>query len=82
MQGTPAPKILRQCQIEKKRLPTCHYILRFARVTVNGVEKGIIDQNVHLLDPMLVMADAGGPMKITPAAFNFSANTAFSLRNP
>jgi hypothetical protein len=35
-----------------------------------------------LLEPMLIMALAGGPMKTIPACASLSANAAFSLRNP
>ena len=36
----------------------------------------------HLLEPILIMALAGGPMKTMPSAANRSANHAFSLRKP
>ena len=36
----------------------------------------------YLFDPMLRMAEAGGPMKRTPLAAQSSANSAFSDRKP
>jgi hypothetical protein len=36
----------------------------------------------YLLEPMLTMELAGGPMKTIPDSFSFSANIAFSLRKP
>lgn len=38
--------------------------------------------SAHLLEPMLTMALAGGPIKTIPACASCSENTAFSLRNP
>lgn len=37
---------------------------------------------VHLLEPMLTIADAGGPMKTMPSSASRSENLAFSLRKP
>ena len=37
---------------------------------------------LYLLIPMSLMADAGGPMKITPSFSHCSANSVFSDRNP
>ncbi len=36
----------------------------------------------NLFEPMLVMADEGGPMKTIPSDASSSANFEFSLKNP
>ena len=38
--------------------------------------------HTHLLEPMESMADAGGPMNVTPAFSHIRANLAFSDRKP
>ena len=40
------------------------------------------DCTSYLLEPMLTMALAGGPMKVIPSCARRSANWAFSLRKP
>lgn len=39
-------------------------------------------ERTHLLDPMLTIALAGGPMKTIPSCARVSEKSAFSLRNP
>jgi hypothetical protein len=37
---------------------------------------------IHLFDPILTMAEDGGPMNTSPSEASSSANLAFSLKNP
>lgn len=39
-------------------------------------------EQTHLLEPMLTMALAGGPMNTMPSWASFLEKVAFSLRNP
>jgi hypothetical protein len=36
----------------------------------------------YLFEPMLTIAEAGGPINTIPASASFSANPEFSLRKP
>lgn len=42
----------------------------------------VIPFRAYLLEPMLTIALEGGPIKVIPSLASFSANVAFSLRNP
>ena len=47
-----------------------------------GTPAAIIFSRARVLSPMASMASAGGPMKMTPAASQARANSAFSERKP
>ena len=42
----------------------------------------IINCRAFAFEPIAFIAEAGGPTNVTPAPCNFSANVAFSLKNP
>lgn len=56
--------------------------LQESKVQSPGKEGGKGDGAMYLLDPMLTMALAGGPIKTMPSLNSCSAKSAFSLRNP
>ena len=41
-----------------------------------------VEFSTHLLDPIEIMAEAGGPIKVIPFLANSSENFAFSDRKP
>ena len=47
-----------------------------------NIHTGKMRRACHLLDPILMMALAGGPMNVIPPLANCSAKFAFSLRKP
>ena len=47
-----------------------------------GTPAACMSARAEVLPPMARMALAGGPMKVTPAAAQASANSAFSERKP
>jgi hypothetical protein len=63
------------------RIRTNHDILRLAVININICDR-LRPEDADLLEPMLTIAGAGGPMKTIPASASFSANVEFSLRKP
>ena len=64
----------------KSKKLAIHDIFRLAKI--NGIYYESRKTSIDLFEPMLVIADAGGPINTIPALFNFSAKEAFSLRKP
>ena len=47
-----------------------------------GTPAACISSRARVFEPIASIADAGGPMKVTPASSSRRANVAFSARKP